>query len=159
MICPMAGAATYDKYGDAVFESAYRVERNVCAMNASRSPTPRATPLVRPPRSPSEPPSRGAALYGPILILTAVGQHNLAVGNVVVVGRDPSCDLLLNDPLVSRHHVQIFASKERAVLEDLMSTNGAYVNCIRVLRNVCLHAGDRILLGTIELSVFPGDSV
>ena len=82
-------------------------------MNTSRSSTPRATLLVQPPWSPSEPPSRSAAIIGPMLILTAVGQDYLAVGNVVVVGRDPSRDLLLNDPLVSRRHVQISRPRTR----------------------------------------------
>jgi pSer/pThr/pTyr-binding forkhead associated (FHA) protein len=40
------------------------------------------------------------------------------------------------------------------VLEDLGSTNGVYLNGVRVNKRDRLHAGDRIVIGTTELSVF-----
>lgn len=127
-------------------------------MRTFRRDTPRATPLVRLPPRPKGGAVKGQPLVGPVRILKAAEPFELPVGKVVVFGRDASCDFVLDDPLASRHHVQIVVSKDNVVLEDLKSTNGVYVNCIRVQRSVRLCAGDRVLLGTTELSVFAAES-
>jgi pSer/pThr/pTyr-binding forkhead associated (FHA) protein len=69
------------------------------------------------------------------------------------VGRDPSCDVVLEDPLISRRHAKLVLSLGEVTIED-SSTNGVYVNDVRVERNARLYTGDRILLGTTELSAF-----
>jgi pSer/pThr/pTyr-binding forkhead associated (FHA) protein len=71
-----------------------------------------------------------------------------------VLGRDEGCDIALEDPLTSRRHARIVALESGVVLEDLGSTNGVYLNGIRVNKRDRLHAGDRIVIGTTELSVF-----
>jgi pSer/pThr/pTyr-binding forkhead associated (FHA) protein len=70
-----------------------------------------------------------------------------------VVGRDPSCHLVLEDPLVSRRHAKLAISLGEVTIED-SSTNGVYVNDVRVEGKARLYTGDRILLGTTELSAF-----
>jgi pSer/pThr/pTyr-binding forkhead associated (FHA) protein len=76
------------------------------------------------------------------------------VGEFCIVGRDGACDILLGDGLVSRRHLHIFAMTDRVILTDLMSTNGVYINGLRVDAVARLRMGDRIVLGTTELSVF-----
>jgi pSer/pThr/pTyr-binding forkhead associated (FHA) protein len=124
-----------------------------------RRQTPNATPLARLPPRPSARLPTAPPLAGAILILAATGEYHLAAGEAVVLGRDAGCDFVLDDPLASRHHLQIITSEDHVVLEDLMSTNGVYVNSIRVQRSARLRAGDRILLGTTELSVFSDHSL
>src|SRR4051812_35655008 len=46
----------------------------------------------------------------------------------VVLGRDPECDLCLNDSSVSRRHCRVQPGDGGYVAEDLQSTNGTYVN-------------------------------
>ncbi len=67
-------------------------------------------------------------------------------------GVDESRRVLIEDPEVSRHHLEIRLDGDRAWLIDL-STNGTRLNGVRVERAVStpLHEGDRITVGSIEL--------
>jgi pSer/pThr/pTyr-binding forkhead associated (FHA) protein len=52
-----------------------------------------------------------------------------ARGSRVVIGRDQDCDVVLDDPAVSGHHAAISVRKGAgAVIEDLGSANGTFVN-------------------------------
>ena len=69
------------------------------------------------------------------------------------VGRHASCQLSLDDPLVSRRHA-IFEHLGNAVtIEDLNSRNGVIVNGHRIDTKVTLTVGDRILIGGQELTL------
>jgi pSer/pThr/pTyr-binding forkhead associated (FHA) protein len=72
----------------------------------------------------------------------------------VLIGRNDDCDIIFSDPLVSRRHARIIVSSEDVLVEDLLSANGVYVNGVRVDRLQELHDGDRVLIGTREISVF-----
>lgn len=48
--------------------------------------------------------------------------------NTFIIGRDDSCELLLNDPKISRRHVRVIAKKGTWYVEDLGSSNGTSVN-------------------------------
>lgn len=68
------------------------------------------------------------------------------------VGRLDSCDVVLDDPLVSRHHAQLRFRDGRWILRDLGSTNGTFLNGLRIGR--CqLRAGDRLDFGDTRLRV------
>ncbi len=66
------------------------------------------------------------------------------------IGRRTDNDLVLDDPHVSRTHLQIRAIRGRFVLFDLNSTGGTLVNGSPV-REHLLAAGDVILIGSISL--------
>jgi len=115
--------------------------------------TPSGTPVVPSPRAPASLRPWGELLAAPVRILGPFGPYDLEVNSNVTIGRDPSCDIVLNDPLASRRHAKIVATLDGVVIGDL-SRNGVYINCVRVQGMAYLHAGDRILLGTTEVSVF-----
>lgn len=123
-------------------------------MASNRRPTPLATPSVRPPPPSSGTRTRGIALTAPVRLLTTTGPLDYGVHAVVTFGRDPACDVVLDDPLVSRRHARMVVLLDEVILEDLQSSNGVYVNGARIERRTSLHAGDRILMGTTEISVF-----
>jgi len=75
----------------------------------------------------------------------------------VTLGRDPSCDIVVTDDEVSRHHVRIKQRGKLFVAEDLESRNGTYVNGDRILNSV-LKSHDRILLGSTELQFVASSS-
>lgn len=50
----------------------------------------------------------------------------------LIFGSMESCDVEINDPFVSRRHCRIVHRNERVVLMDMGSTNGTYVDNIRV---------------------------
>jgi pSer/pThr/pTyr-binding forkhead associated (FHA) protein len=62
--------------------------------------------------------------------------------------------VLLQDGLVSRMHARISVQHDSVVVEDLHSTNGVYVNGQRVGHSTVLREGDRVLIGTTEISMF-----
>ena len=72
-------------------------------------------------------------------------------------GRDPSCELVLEHPTVSRFHARIeLADDGRVSLQDSESRNGTFLNrndtWIRVSR-IVLCIGDRIRFGDNEVSL------
>src|SRR5215467_12389286 len=72
------------------------------------------------------------------------------------VGRNASCQLSLDDPLVSRRHALLNVSPEGVTIEDLQSRNGVIVNGHRISGVLPLNAGDRILIGAQELTLLLG---
>jgi two-component system NtrC family sensor kinase len=73
-------------------------------------------------------------------------------GSSLVIGRDPSCDVPLRDPGISRHHARLELRGDHYVLKDLGSANGTYVNGMRVSES-SLQAGDQIRLGNSVLAM------
>ncbi len=73
----------------------------------------------------------------------------------LTIGRGRANSIVLDDMLVSRHHVRITADDEGLVLQDLGSRNGTYVNGERVER-IALHEGDRLGIGATTFEVRDG---
>ncbi len=65
----------------------------------------------------------------------------------IVLGRDQSCTIPINDPVVSRRHCQIYLEGEHAYLRDLDSRNATLVNGVPV-KTVRLRAGDEVAVGS-----------
>lgn len=71
----------------------------------------------------------------------AIGEKGL------IIGRDPAqCDIVIMDPNVSRVHAWVTVKKGEVVIIDRGSTNGTYVNQVKV-ENANLKSGDSIQLG------------
>ncbi|NLT72588.1 MAG: protein kinase [Chloroflexi bacterium] len=54
----------------------------------------------------------------------------------ITVGRDPDCDIRLEDSQISRHHAQVSVAGDRFQITDLNSTNGTWMGDNRVLPGV-----------------------
>lgn len=81
-------------------------------------------------------------------------QHDLELSEgEFAVGRNASCQLSLDDPLVSRRHALLVVDRHGVTLEDLESRNGVLVNGSRITERVHLEAGDRILIGAQEMTL------
>ncbi len=70
-----------------------------------------------------------------------------------LVGREEDCHLRPNSDLVSRHHCVFTVDDFSIRLRDLGSTNGTFVNGERLKGAVNLKAGDRVLIGKLDLEV------
>lgn len=77
-------------------------------------------------------------------------EYELPAG-MTVIGRASSCNLTIDDALLSREHAAISLGGERVVARDLGSRNGTYVNGTRIEDDVELHDGDRIKIGGTEV--------
>ncbi len=73
----------------------------------------------------------------------------------IIIGRSRSCDVILNDALVSREHAVIQKIKDSYFIQDLNSKNGTFVNKQKVPfgQYVRLEKEDSIKIGknTIQL--------
>jgi FHA domain len=66
------------------------------------------------------------------------------------LGRNPANDFKLDDPSVSGSHCEIRLENESAVIKDLGSTNGTFVNRAQV-QEAALQPGHTIHLGGVEM--------
>ena len=64
-----------------------------------------------------------------------------------IIGRGENCRIRFNDPSVSERHAVLTVKEQRAVLEDLHSANGTYVNGEAVDRAVALDDGMVVQIG------------
>jgi hypothetical protein len=86
-------------------------------------------------------------------------QHEVELqGTVAVLGRDPSCDLVLNDAKCSRRHAVLEAGPQGIAVRDAGSANGIYVNGTKVERST-LKEGDVVRLGEVQLTVLPEEVI
>jgi len=77
----------------------------------------------------------------------------------ITLGRDPSCEIAISDPQVSRQHARITRQGEMIVIEDLGSTNGTFVNGMRLTNPHTLINGDVIGLGDAATLTYYGVSI
>jgi len=75
------------------------------------------------------------------------GQTFMLDRDWLTVGRDPSNDIVINDPQVSRQHLRITRQGQMVVIEDLGSTNGSFANGVRLTGPHVMSNGDVIGLG------------
>ena len=79
-------------------------------------------------------------------------QHDIELSEgKFVVGRAGSCQLSLDDPLVSRHHAELTVSGERVIVQDLGSRNGVKVNGALIHEPCTIKDKDHIMIGGQEL--------
>ena len=65
----------------------------------------------------------------------------------MIVGRHPSCNIMLPDRQISREHARITHTRDGFYIEDLGSKNGTFVNGEAVLAPRLLHESDVIQIG------------
>jgi len=90
-----------------------------------------------------------------VIVHSADGRSlTVALGRGVVIGRDPTCDVVVDDHLVSRRHAQLEVDPQgHVVLRDLGSRNGTFVDGKRVEGPVVLAGNERIGIGDAELTL------
>ena len=73
------------------------------------------------------------------------------------IGRDAGNDFVIDHPVVSKNHAEIVKQEGKHFVADLGSTNGTFVNGIKIKRHE-LQQLDRIVIGPSELH-FTGESL
>lgn len=74
----------------------------------------------------------------------AAGQLIALHAERTILGRHPTCQVVLDDGAVSRNHAQIICDGTRYFIEDLRSRNGTEVNGMRIGLKAELRDGDAI---------------
>jgi class 3 adenylate cyclase len=78
-------------------------------------------------------------------------EHELA-GSDVHIGRDPSCEIHVPSPYVSRRHARVHQLNGSFVIEDERSTNGLQINGRTVTEPYRLYSGDRVVIGDVTIT-------
>jgi len=112
-----------------------------------------AARVAAPEHRPAPKPAKVRASDRPCLIVD--GHRYLLMGAINVLGRDDDADIILDDPGVSRRHSEIRVSIDGphfvALIRDLGSTNGTFVNGERV-DSEHLRDGDQVTIGRTSMT-------
>ncbi len=65
----------------------------------------------------------------------------------ITVGRNPQSDIFINDSNVSKNHAEIIIDNNITLIRDVGSTNGTYVNGVRINGNYTLQTHDILKIG------------
>ncbi len=82
--------------------------------------------------------------------------HALSLGQYVL-GKAPTCDIVLSDKTISRQHLKLEVREEHVLATDLGSHNGSFCEGLR-FSELELRPGSVITLGTTELKLVPEDT-
>lgn len=79
------------------------------------------------------------------------GEQMQIQGKVCIIGRDPSADISLDSPFVSRHHAEIRSEGVYWTIADLFSKNGVFRNKARIEPGepIQLLNNDEIQIGSV----------
>jgi hypothetical protein len=92
----------------------------------------------------------------PVLIGQAgpLNGQRWVIGQVLMMGREPGCDIVIPDRQVSRYHARLTPGPEGVLLEDLGSKNGTYVNANLVSEPQMLQDSDLLQIALVQSFVF-----
>ena len=89
----------------------------------------------------------------PAFILASAKRRILLFQGAVTLGRDGSCDIVIDDPSVSRVHAVLSVADSQLTVEDRDSKNGTRVDDQKVGQATVVFPGQRIRFGSIEMTV------
>ena len=101
------------------------------------------------PREPIEKPAQHAVKTAAVVL--ADGSRHALDGDLVTVGRQASCTIVIADSNISRVHARFRAGDDGWTVEDLGSTNGTKVDGVLITEPTLLHHGQLVALGTLQL--------
>ena len=93
-------------------------------------------------------------------ILRVIDPPNLAgleyaLTDGLTFGRGGSSTVVLDDNFMSTHHLRVSEAPQGWFADDLGSTNGTYLNRVRIGGTVELAVGDQLQMGNVILEVSP----
>lgn len=83
------------------------------------------------------------------------GQRYLLTGPVTVIGRGSEADIIVDDPGISRRHLEIRVTRDGVVASDLGSTNGLFVEGHQVPAATLLD-GNTLTIGRTRIMFWTG---
>ncbi len=76
------------------------------------------------------------------------------ITNELSIGRSDACDIKIDDKKISRKHAKFDILDKELIIEDLNSSNGTFVNGIRIEEATKLVNGDVVKLESHQLKIF-----
>jgi DNA-binding NtrC family response regulator len=84
------------------------------------------------------------------------GESLVVDQNPIAIGSDPSAEVQLSDPTISRRHLAVTLAENGVIVRDLGSTNGSFVGGAR-FQELLLGFGDEIQIGQTLLKYLPDE--
>jgi len=69
-----------------------------------------------------------------------------------LIGRKSPCDIIYDDPSVSRLHCQVVKTKNAFYISDLHSSNGTYINGYQLIGESRLYEEDVVRIGGVTFT-------
>jgi len=93
--------------------------------------------------------------------MLGTGEQKLVTSEkrILGIGRLPSSEIFIDDPVVSRRHAEVYLAEEGYFVRDTGSRNGTFLNGERAFDPVPLRPGDVIGIGSSRVVFEPSDSV
>ena len=76
------------------------------------------------------------------------------ISDKMIIGRDPTCDIVISDRQVSRHHIRLSPTTSGILLEDLGSKNGTHINGELLHESKMLQDADSIQIAFVQQFTF-----
>jgi pSer/pThr/pTyr-binding forkhead associated (FHA) protein len=83
-----------------------------------------------------------------------IGVVHTLTGDLVTIGRYTGNTITIPDEQVSRIHARLTRTGDSYTVEDLNSSNGLFVNSVRVTHPTLLSSGDLVRLGTSVVMLY-----
>ncbi len=90
-------------------------------------------------------------------LLDIDGQRYLLTGPVTIIGRGSEADIIVDDPGISRRHLEIRVTQDGVIASDLGSTNGLFVEGHQVPAATLLD-GNTLTIGRTRIMFWDGSS-
>lgn len=115
-----------------------------------RGAAPAPAPVPAPPKGRR---SRGAPTELVAVESSSQAGRRYPLGDEITVGRAAGCQVTVDDTYVSQLHARVFTRDGQLFVEDLGSTNGTYLNRVKVAGPMVMQKGDRLQVGNTVLEV------
>lgn len=146
-----------------VWRIARVVLRDIRSSAAAAQPVQPARQIVPAAPTPTRPPSprdlKGAFRAPPRELVVHRAGGNATVlpldGAPISFGRAAPATVVLDDPYVSDSHARVWRDGQEWVVSDLGSTNGTFLNEVKVTDPTPLAAGDQLGIGKTTVEVRP----
>jgi len=105
-------------------------------------------------RAPSAEPARKKRSNPRMLVVSEPDREDRTYpleGEPVTIGRGESCRVVLGDTYASAFHARVYPQDGGWYVEDMGSTNGTYLNRMKVTEPVPINLGDQIRIGKTTL--------
>ena len=76
------------------------------------------------------------------------------LSHTIVMGREPTCDVVIIDRQISRYHARLTPTPEGVIFEDLGSKNGTHHNGTALTAPVVLQDGDLLSIAMAQQFIF-----
>ena len=76
------------------------------------------------------------------------------LSKTIVLGREPTCDVVIADRQISRYHARLTPTPEGVILEDMGSKNGTHHNGTSLTAPVVLQDGDLLSIAMAQQFIF-----